>query len=47
MARDLIHQACREALEKEGWTITHDPFVLKSGGVRLEMDLGLCRRERA
>jgi hypothetical protein len=39
MARDLIHQACREALEKEGWTITHDPFVLKLGGVRMEMDL--------
>lgn len=39
MARDLIHQACREALEKDGWTITHDPFVLKPGGLRMEMDL--------
>jgi hypothetical protein len=39
MARDLIHYACREALEKDGWTITHDPFVLKTGGFRVEMDL--------
>jgi XisH protein len=39
MARDLIHQSCRAALEKEGWKITHDPFILKPGGVRLEMDL--------
>lgn len=39
MARDLFHQLVREALEAEGWTITHDPFVLKSGGLRMEVDL--------
>ncbi len=39
MARDLFHQLVREALEADFWTITHDPFVLKSGGLRMEVDL--------
>lgn len=39
MARDLFHQAVREALEAEGWEITHDPLMLKLGGLRLEIDL--------
>ena len=39
MARDLFHQIVREALEADGWTITHDPFILKSGGLRMEVDL--------
>ncbi|GAB4021902.1 hypothetical protein GCM10028808_68070 [Spirosoma migulaei] len=39
MARDLFHQLVREALEADAWTITHDPFVLKSGGLRMEVDL--------
>ncbi|CAN5255434.1 hypothetical protein BH09BAC4_BH09BAC4_41070 [soil metagenome] len=39
MARDLFHQLVREALETDAWTITHDPFVLKSGGLRMEVDL--------
>ncbi len=39
MARDLFHQAVREALEAEGWKITHDPLILKLGGLRLEIDL--------
>lgn len=39
MARDIIHDACKEALEKDGWIITHDPFALKSGGLRMEIDL--------
>jgi hypothetical protein len=39
MARDLIHKACREALEKDGWTITQDPFILRPGGLRMEIDL--------
>jgi hypothetical protein len=28
MAKDLIHSAVREALEKEGWSITRDPFTI-------------------
>ena len=39
MARDLFHDVVREALEADGWTITHDPFILKSGGLRMEIDL--------
>jgi hypothetical protein len=39
MARDLIHKACREALEKDGWIITQDPFIIRPGGLRMEIDL--------
>jgi hypothetical protein len=34
MARDFYHQIVREALEADGWTITADPFVIKSIGLR-------------
>lgn len=40
MARDKYHQPVREALESEGWTITHDPFRVKFGGKKIEIDLG-------
>jgi XisH protein len=39
MARDLFHQVVREALEADGWTITADPFIIKTIGLRLEVDL--------
>lgn len=39
MARDLFHQLVPDALEVEGWRITHDPLVLRVGGVRLKIDL--------
>ncbi|AQG82162.1 element excision factor XisH family protein [Spirosoma montaniterrae] len=39
MARDIFHQVVREALEADGWLITHDPLILKLGGLRLEIDL--------
>jgi hypothetical protein len=39
MARDFYHQIVREALENEGWTITADPFIIKTIGLRLEIDL--------
>jgi hypothetical protein len=38
--KDRFHQAVRNALEKEGWTITHDPLPLKVGTLRLQADLG-------
>lgn len=38
--KDLFHQAVRRALEKDGWTITHDPLPLKLGTLKLEVDLG-------
>ena len=39
-ARDLFHQAVREALKKEDWHITHDPLTLQVGGVEMLIDLG-------
>ena len=43
MAKDIYHQTVRNALEKEGWTITHDPFRIPKRviGAKLEIDLGL------
>lgn len=45
MAKDIYHQAVRRALEKDGWTVTHDPFRMpkKIMGAKLEIDLGLER----
>ena len=42
MAKDIYHNLVRQALENEGWTITHDPFYLPSGlgGKKVEADLG-------
>lgn len=40
MARDLVHHIVREALEKDGWKITHDPFPIRVGGFDMEIDLG-------
>ena len=40
MAKDKIHKAVKEALEKEGWQITHDPYTLKIGRRRGFVDLG-------
>lgn len=41
MARDIYHYEVKEALIKDGWTITNDPLVLlgkNEGG--LQTDLG-------
>ena len=37
---DLYHHSVRRALEKDNWTITHDPFSLQIGKKRLFADLG-------
>lgn len=39
MARDLIHQLIRQALETDGWLITQDPYPIKIGGFEMEIDL--------
>jgi XisH protein len=39
-ARDVFHEAVKNALVKDGWTITHDPLSLSFGGVDLYIDLG-------
>lgn len=40
MAKDIFHEAVKVALQKEGWTITHDPYELRVGGVEMYIDLG-------
>lgn len=29
-AKDIVHDIVRDALEKDGWIITHDPFFLRA-----------------
>jgi hypothetical protein len=42
-ARDAFHDAVRIALERDGWTITHDPLSLEFGLGSLYVDLGAER----
>jgi XisH protein len=49
-ARDTFHQAVKQALITDGWTITADPLVIQFGSVELYIDLGaekLIAAERA
>jgi XisH protein len=39
MARDLYHYIVREALENDGWLITHDPLIVRTSEIRMEIDL--------
>jgi hypothetical protein len=39
MAKDLFHEAVKQALIKEKWVITADPLKIQIGGVKLEIDL--------
>ncbi len=39
-ARDLYHDTVKNALVKDGWTITHDPFKLPVGIRDSFVDLG-------
>lgn len=41
--RDIIHQAVKNALIKEGWTITADPYIIEYEDVTLFADLGAER----
>ncbi len=44
MAKDIYHYQVREALEKDGWIITHDPYYLDIDNPSpLEIDLGAER----
>ncbi len=43
MAKDIIHKQVKNALIKDGWTITHDPFPLRIGQKNLAVDLGAER----
>ena len=37
---DMYHDTVKRALQKDGWTITHDPFILRYGRKRVYADLG-------
>ncbi|MGB5969420.1 MAG: XisH family protein [Spirulinaceae cyanobacterium] len=39
-AKDFYHDAVRHTLEKESWTITHDPLDVDFGDVTMKIDLG-------
>ncbi len=39
-AKDQFHEAVKNALIKDGWTITHDPLYLQFGEIDLYVDLG-------
>ncbi|NUM46689.1 MAG: XisH family protein [Anaerolineales bacterium] len=43
MARDIIHDAVKSALIKDGWTITHDPYPIVYKEVELSVDLAAER----
>jgi hypothetical protein len=39
--KDLFHQVFKQALEKDGWIITHDPFIIQiTETIKLKIDLG-------
>jgi XisH protein len=40
MAKDLFHQAVKQALITDGWTITSDPLIIRIDRIKLEIDLG-------
>lgn len=40
MAKDLFHNEVKRALEKDGWEITDDPYILESGKIKYQVDLG-------
>jgi hypothetical protein len=40
MARDKFHQEVRQALVKDGWTITDDPLYIKVGKIPIHIDIG-------
>lgn len=42
-AKDIYHSNVKNALAKDGWTITHDPLPLRWGKNTLQVDLGAER----
>jgi XisH protein len=39
-AKDIYHDTVKRALEKDGWKITHDPYLLPWKGRDVYVDLG-------
>jgi hypothetical protein len=44
MAKDIYHEEVKRALIKDGWTITHDPYILQNKSdeesIKYQIDLG-------
>lgn len=40
MTRDIVHDLVKNALIKDGWRITHDPFPIEFGLRKVYADLG-------
>jgi XisH protein len=43
MAKDIYHQSVRDALEYDGWRISHDPLTIKLTKRKVFIDLGAER----
>lgn len=43
MAKDIIHDAVKNALIRDGWTITHDPYTVEYKEIIMYADLGAER----
>jgi len=39
-ARDKYHETVKDALLKEDWEVTHDPYIIGLQGVNYQIDLG-------
>lgn len=39
MAKDLYHYQVKKALINNGWTVTHDPYLIETEDVNFEVDL--------
>jgi hypothetical protein len=39
-AKDIFHEAVKQALQKEQWVIMDDPLKLEFGNVKFKIDLG-------
>ncbi len=45
-ARDSYHDQVRNALNKDGWRITHDPLTIRYKGLMVFVDLGAEKVEK-
>lgn len=43
MAKDLIHDAVKEALKNDGWTVTHEQYSIRYKTLKLTVDLAAER----
>lgn len=46
MAKDVFHDTVKLALQKDGWTITHDPYRLRYGIADIYIALAAEKAER-